>query len=300
MKHRSNFVKKLLCLGYGYVARQLAARLKTEGWSIAGTVRDPQKARRIAADSVEAIEWANGALGPRAFIGTSAILVSTPPSEGGCPSLASVENRLRKHANQISWVGYLSTNGVYGDHAGAWVDESAELRAKSPRALNRIAAENRWRAFARGLGIPLVIFRLPGIYGPGRSALDMVRDGRAQRIFKPGQVFSRAHVDDIAAALQASLEKPAAGDLFNIADDEPGPPQDVIEYACALVGVEPPPLVHFENANLSEMAKTFYVDNKRVSNRLMKSRLTPSLTYPTFREGLSALYRDENARSSGD
>jgi nucleoside-diphosphate-sugar epimerase len=279
-------MKKLLCLGYGYVARRLAARLKGAGWSVAGTVRDASRRGDVERDGVNPVLWsAAGAAVP----GADALLVSTPPTENGCPSLALVAATRAAPA----YVGYLSTNGVYGDHQGAVVDEASPLLAASPRGLARIAAEESWRAFAAARGAHLVIFRLPGIYGPGRSAFDQVREGRAQRIVKPGQVFSRMHVDDIAAAVEASLRRPQAGTLFNLADDEPAPPQDVIEHACRLLGAPPPPLVPFEQAALSEMARSFYADNKRVSNALMKSALGVRLRFPTYREGLAAILAAE-------
>ena len=279
----------MLLLGYGYVARRLAAWLIAEDWSVAGTYRDPTRIGALKADGVEAHSWEGGILTPHAFDKVTSVLISTPPGEGGCPALAAAGHALAENRGQIRWIGYLSTNGVYGDWNGAWVDEQSPLRATSNRALRRIRAESDWAGHARNYGLPLVLFRLPGIYGPRRSALDTVRDGSAQRIVKKGQVFSRAHVDDIAAALTASVANPAAGSLFNIADDEPAPPQDVIEYACKLLGVAPPPLVPIDGANLSEMAKSFYADSKRVSNRLMKERLLPRLAYPTYREGLRAL-----------
>ena len=161
----------------------------------------------------------------------------------------------------------------------------------------RLAAENAWRAFAEEQGPRLVIFRLPGIYGPGRSAIDQVRSGRAQRIFKAGQVFSRMHVEDIAAAVEASLNRPQAGALFNLADDEPAPPQDVVDYACRLLGVPSPPLIPIEEAALSDMARSFYADNKRVSNALMKRALGVGLLYPTYREGLRAILDSEIRRA---
>ncbi len=285
--------QRLFCLGYGYVARRFAPRLIASGWTAAGTIRVEAKAAALLTDRAAPVLWPEQAFDAEAFDGVSAILVSTPPGDDGCPAFATSRDAITAHGVRINWIGYLSTNGVYGDHAGAWVDEGAALNATSPRALNRIAAENQWRGFARAHNLPLVIFRLPGIYGPGRSALDSVRAGRAQRIVKEGQVFSRAHVDDIASALEASIANPAAGDLFNIADDLPAPPQDVIAYACRLLGVPPPPLVSINDANLSEMAKSFYADNKRVSNALMKARLLPSLNYPTYREGLTALCNND-------
>lgn len=285
--------KQLLCLGYGYVARRLARTLTRDGWRIAGTYRNSETRAQIEAEGLRPISWAAGRLDRDAFERATAILVSTPPGDDGCPALKAVGDGVEQGAAAISWIGYLSSNGVYGDHKGAWVDETSPLLATSRRARNRIDAEKNWRAFGKAAGIPVIIFRLPGIYGPGRSAFDAIREGRAQRIDKPGQVFSRAHVDDIAAALKRSLDAPDAGDLFNIADDEPAPPQDVVSYACDLLGVATPPLIPFEEAALSEMAKSFYADNKRVSNALMKARLLPSLNYPTYREGLAAILSEE-------
>lgn len=287
---------RLLCLGYGYVARRLARRLLGEGWRLAGTARADDKAAALDAEGVEPIAWDEDALGPHAFDESTAALISTPPDADGCPAYAAAEPSLRHCARNFSWIGYLSSNGVYGDHGGAIVDEAAPLLATSLRAQRRIGAEAQWRAIGAAISVPVVIFRLPGIYGPGRSALDAVREGRAQRIVKPGQVFNRAHVDDIAAALRASLANPAAGALFNIADDEPAPSEDVIAHACALLGVAAPPLIPFESADLPATARSFYDDNKRVSNRAMKERLLPVLRYPTYREGLAAILDEERRR----
>lgn len=287
--------KRLLCLGYGYVARRLAARATAAGWAVSGTIRDADRAPSLEKEGVAPVMWTEAGVDPAAIEGADAILVSTPPDANGCPALAAATAALVARAHPASWIGYLSTNGVYGDHGGAWVDETSALNATSPRAKDRIAAEEQWRALAAAARSPLVVFRLPGIYGPGRSALDTVREGRAQRIVKKGQVFNRAHVDDIAAALHASLDNPSAGDLFNIADDEPAPPQDVVEYACDLLGVAPPPLVPIEQSTLSEISRSFYADNKRISNARMKVRLLPALSYPTYREGLRAILREERA-----
>lgn len=283
----------LLCLGYGYTARTLAPRLIADGLRVTGTTRNPQKAAAMKEAGVNSLIWDSDGAAPRLPEDTSAILISAPPDEPGCPALAAFGTQLAARAGSLKWTGYFSTNGVYGDHGGAWVDENSELRATSPRARQRIKAENEWREFAGAKGLPLVIFRLPGIYGPGRSAIGRVRSGGGKRIYKPGQVFSRMHVDDIAAALEKSLKAPAAGDLFNLADDEPAPPQDVVEFACNLLGVKPPPLIPIEEADLSEMAKSFYADNKRVSNRRMKEKLLPRLAYPTYREGLTAIFEQE-------
>ena len=282
----------LFCLGYGYTAKALARRLGSRGWRIAGATRSPEKAVTMGAEGVEPVIW-DGAFPVEALAGATHILVSTPPGEDGCPALNAAGDAIAAHSSGVQWIGYLSTNGVYGDHGGAWVNEDSELRGASPRALRRIAAEESWRQFSAARAIPLVIFRLPGIYGPSRSAIDTVRAGTAKRIYKAGQVFSRMHVDDIAAALAASMIHPKAGNLFNLADDEPAPPQDVIEYASVLLGVEPPPLVSLKDANLSDMAKSFYTDNKRVSNQRMKEALDVTLRHPTYREGLKAILADE-------
>ena len=282
---------RLLCFGCGYTARALAARLLTENWRISGTTRSKEKADALARGSIEPMIWSNG-FDSAALDDATALLVSTPPTEHGCPALTAAGAAIAERRNTISWIGYLSTNGVYGDHDGAWVDETSELKPTTERAHRRIAAEQAWRRFGEKCSLPVVIFRLPGIYGPGRSALDTVRAGKAKRLYKEGQVFSRAHVEDIAATLYASLSDPIAGNLFNIADNEPAPPQDVIEYACVLLGVDSPPLTPIEDADITDMARSFYRDNKRVKNDRMKERLGVTLKYPTYREGLEALLRE--------
>lgn len=282
--------QQILFLGYGYVAKVLARRLRDRGWRVAGTYRRADQLDEFEADGVAPVVWSSGAISETILAGIDAILVSTPPGESGCPALAATREALA--AAPPVWIGYLSTNGVYGDHGGAVVDETSPLLATSLRGRARIAAEDHWRALAKIAGHRLVVFRLPGIYGPGRSALDQVRSGRAQRTFKAGQVFSRMHADDIAAAIGASLSRPQSGALFNLADDEPAPPQDVIEFACRLLGVEPPPLIPIEKAQMTEMARSFYADNKRVSNALMKAELGVKLAYPTYREGLRAIFEN--------
>lgn len=281
---------RLLIFGYGYTARALVRNLRNAGdWSFAGTTRSSERANAIQAEGVEPVVWNGEAFDAATLRSATHILVSTPPDDNGCPALISAGEAIASNKDAIQWIGYLSTNGVYGDHDGAWVDENSALNGTSTRAMRRIEAEDAWRAFTNKHNLRLVIFRLPGIYGPGRSAIDTVRKGTAKRIYKAGQVFSRMHVDDIAAALAASIANPAAGDLFNLADDEPAPPQDVITHACALLGVAPPPLVPIDDANLSAMAKSFYADNKRVSNRRMNEALNFTLQYPSYRDGLRAI-----------
>ncbi len=283
--------KKLFCFGYGYSAAALARRLRKDGWRVAGTTTSEEKAAAMEKEGVEAHHWAGGDFDAALLDGATAILISTPPDEKNCPAFRAASDAITERHESIKWIGYLSSNGVYGDHGGAWVDEDSNLAPTNDRAKRRIHAEADWAGLGVAWSLPLIIFRLPGIYGPGRSALDTVRDGKARRIVKEGQVFNRMHVDDIAATLAASMANPRAHDLYNLADDEPSPPQDVIDYACKLLKVEPPPLTPLENAELSEMAQSFYHDNKRVSNARMKKTLGVTLNYPTYREGLDALLK---------
>ena len=189
---------------------------------------------------------------------------------------ASGDPALDRHADDIAaipglaWLGYLSTTGVYGDRAGGWVDENSELRPSGPRGQRRVAAEAGWQGLWRRRGVPVHIFRLAAIYGPGRSPFDALRAGTARRIAKPGQVFSRIHVDDLAGVLVASIARPRPGAIYNVCDDEPAAPEAVVAHAASLLGLPAPPLVPFEAAGLSPMARSFYDDNKRVSNALIK------------------------------
>ena len=284
----------LFCFGYSYTAAALANSLREKGFQIVGTTRNAEKAAEMEEAGVAARVW-EGAFDAAWLDGATHLLISTPPGEKGCPAFNAAKDFIVERRENLKWLGYLSTNGVYGDHGGAWVDENSALKPSSDRARRRIAAEADWAGLAVEYELPLIIFRLPGIYGPGRSALDTVRAGKARRVYKDGQVFSRMHVSDIAAALHASMDGPDAHDLYNLADDEPAPPQDVIAYACELLGVDPPPLVEIEDADLSPMAKSFYADNKRVSNKRMKETLGITLAYPDYREGLRAILASEKA-----
>jgi len=211
-----------------------------------------------------------------------------PPDKVGDPVLDIHAEEIAA-ARGLRWIGYLSTTGVYGDRAGGWVDEDAPLQPTGERSRRRVVAEARWLDLYRHHGAPVHVFRLAGIYGPGRSALDAVRSGRAQRIVKPGQVFSRIHVSDVVQVLRASMANPNPGAVYNLCDDDPAAPADVIAFACDLLGVLAPPPVAIEQAGLSDMALSFYADNKRVSNRRIKEELGVSLLYPSYRDGLRAL-----------
>jgi nucleoside-diphosphate-sugar epimerase len=285
---------ELFCAGYGYSAAALASRLLPQGWRVSGTARDPAKRAAMASLGVEAQD--PGQAMAAALARATHLVVSVPPGEQGDPIL----NMLRDWpAPQLAWIGYLSTTGVYGDHGGAWVTEASELRPLSPRSRRRAAAEGEWAGWARERGVPVQIFRLAGIYGPGRSQLDGLRDGTARRIVKPGQVFSRIHVGDIANVLERAIENPSVDGAFNVCDDLPAPPADVTAYAAELLGIAPPPLEDFDaaRATMSEMALSFWADSKRVANDRMKAHLGVKLLYPTFREGLAAILRAEGDRS---
>jgi len=264
----------------GYTAERLALRLAGEGWEIAGATRNPEKAARFAARG-----W--NRFGRAA---ATHMLLSAPPGEAGDPFLPGFEP-----PPGLVWAGYLSTTGVYGDRGGGWVNEQSALAPTGGRGRRRVAAEAGWAA----LKLPLHLFRLPGIYGPGRNALAAVRAGRARRIVKPGQVFSRIHVEDIAAVLAASIARPNPGRVYNLADDAPAPPAEVTAFACRLLGVTPPPAEPFETAQLSPMAQSFYRDSKRVSNARIKAELGVRLRYPTYREGLRALLAAGEGRAPG-
>ena len=214
------------------------------------------------------------------------LLVSAAPGADGDPVLRYLDELLVGLITSLEWVGYLSTIGVYGNSDGAWIDESATRRPSSERGKRRVITEDAWLSFGARTGIAVQVFRLPGIYGPGRSPLHKVAEGKSRRIVKPGQVFNRAHVEDIAQVVLASIASPRAGAIYNVSDDEPSPPQDVIKYAAELLGIDAPEEVAFETADMTPMARSFYSDNKRVGNALIKRELGVELKYPTYREGL--------------
>lgn len=271
----------LLSLGHGYTADALARRLIPLGWRVLGTTRSPDRAAELRSRGIEPLQWPCD-LAP-ALAETSHVLAAAAPADGGDPFLA--EARATLEAARPMWVGYLSTTAVYGDHQGGWVDEETPLRPQSARAVQRVLAEQQWMA----TGLPVHIFRLAGIYGPGRGPFEKVRDGTARRILKPGQVFSRIHVDDIAATLLASMTRPSPGRIYNVCDDDPAPPEDVLSHAARLLHLPEPPGVAYESADLSPMARSFYAENKRVRNTRIKVELGVHLSYPSYREGLAAL-----------
>lgn len=283
--------KTLLSLGHGYSAAALATELEGHGWTVIGTTRSEEKAERLRASGITPLIWPGEDLSD-AVRHASHILVSAAPSPEGDPFLLHHRDLLAGAAPE--WVGYLSTTGVYGDRDGGWVDETSELRPATKRGQMRVAAEAAWRA----LGLPLHIFRLAGIYGPGRGPFAKVRSGSARRIIKPGQVFSRIHVEDIGQTLAASIARPNPGAVYNLCDDDPAPPQDVIAYAAELLGCPLPPEDPFETAQMSPMARSFYAESKRVRNTRIKDELGVQLRYPSYKKGLQALLRREAAASA--
>jgi len=282
----------LFAFGLGYSARELASRLLADGWRVSGTCRNAEKAAAMAGDGIAAhlFDPTNGIVpDPAVIADASHILTSIAPGEDGDPVIQHFADALAE--SMATWIGYLSTTGVYGDSGGDWVDEDSPTEPSLARAQRRVAAERDWLALHRDHGRPVHIFRLAGIYGPGRSAIETVRDGKARRIDRPGQLFGRIHVTDIANTVMASIARPAPGEIYNVTDDEPAAPADVTTYACELLGVQPPPLVPFDEAakTMSPMGRTFWADNRKVSNRKMRQKLAVDLAYPTYREGLRAV-----------
>jgi hypothetical protein len=290
--------KRLFAFGYGYTADFLGRTLLTSNtWSLAGTTRDTQKRSALRARGIDAYLFTEEKpLGdPLAMLdGVTHILISTPPDKEGDVVYRLHGDDLRRIPT-LKWIGYLSTTSVYGDRDGQFVDETAELRPTSIRGSRRVRAENDWRNFEQESGIPVDIFRMAGIYGPGRSALDSVRAGIKRRILKAGHKFSRVHVNDVVEVLMKTLALPSShkGAIYNIADDEAAPSHEVIAYACRLLNQDPPPLVPFEEANLAPITLSFYSDNKQIKNEKIKNDLNVTLSYPNYRVGLEACLAEE-------
>ena len=275
----------LFVFGMGYSARRLAARMVPQGWQVTGTTRG--ESRRLSV-GVEVVQWGGkDTIAPPAG---AHWLVTLPPDANGCPA-ARAAGHLAASAASVT---YLSTTGVYGDLDGGWAMEWSAVNPGSDRAKARVLAEQQWLEATGGAAR---IVRLPGIYGPGRSPFERLREGSANRVVKPGQVFSRVHVEDIARGLQALLAKPGMSGVFHLCDDEPAPPQDVTAFAASLLGMAPPPETAIDAAGLSAMARSFYAECKRVSNGRTKSALGWRPLYPTYREGLRAVLAEEQGEA---
>ena len=286
---------QLFCFGLGYSARVIARKLIEQGWRVAATTRDAEKADALRGDGITPYRF-NDAQGlsnlAEAMEGVTHLLSSIPPDAQGDPAILRHGRALAEvfKGSALRWVGYLSTIGVYGDHQGRWIDEDCPVTPLSRESRQRVRAEEQWREFGRSVGVPAHLFRLPGIYGPGgRSQIDALRAGRARRIVKPGQVFNRIHVDDLADVVIASMQRPGGSSVFNVTDDAPAPANEVVAYAARLLGIDPPPEVAFEDADLPPFALHFYAECKRVRNDRIKEELGVKLRYPTYREGLAAI-----------
>lgn len=283
---------RLFVFGVGYSSKAIIEEVRDRFDWIGGTTRSAEKASALRENGIEPFIFDGEAPGDGiadALSTATHVLVSIAPNEAGDPVL-------NRHGADIAaaspqWVGYLSTVGVYGNHDGAWVDETTACKPVSKRSVQRVAAEEAWLSFAERTSVPIQIFRLSGIYGPGRNTFENFKKGRARRLIKPGQVFNRIHVADIAGAVSIAMQSPKTR-IFNVTDDQPAPPQDVVTYAAELLGVTPPPEVAFEAADLTPMARSFYGENKRVSNQRVKDELGYTFRYPDYRIALNTLVQN--------
>jgi len=279
---------RLFAFGLGYSARRI---VRLPGIEASGTVRSAQATVALRGEGIEAFVFdgvqADAGLAA-ALAQAQAILISVPPGPSGDPVLRAFAREISA-APDLERILYLSTIGVYGDWGGAWIDETSETRTTAPRGRQRLRTEEQWRSLGAARGVPVDILRLAGIYGPGRNALAKLREGDARRLVKPEQVFNRVHVDDIAEVVRPLLRAEGRGGVWNVADEEPAPPEDVIAFAAALLGLDPPPEEPFEGAAMSEMSRSFYEDNRRIRIDKLKRELGFRPLYPTYREGLRAL-----------
>ena len=285
----------LFCFGLGYTGTVLAKKLRDLGWRVSGTAREPLDDSAVFPFSghAEEVEAIAGTLRTATHV-----LSTIPAMELGDPILAAIEQALAE-SEDLTWIGYLSTTGVYGNTDGAVVSESTPTNPSGERGMRRVLAENQWRHLYGTYDLPVHVFRLPGIYGPGRSVFDQLKQGKSQRILKPGHKFNRIHVDDIAGALIASMKQPNPGAIYNVCDDNPVEPAEVTTYACDLMGIEPPPLVDFFEAekSMSPMGRSFWNDNRLVSNGRIKSELGVELIYPDYKSGLDAIWARSDSQS---
>lgn len=290
---------RVLIFGAGFSGRAIGRRFAEAGIPVAGTTRSPEKFGGLERAGIKPFQFDGVVSEPLAaeLEQTTHLIISAAPDAAGDPVLNAAGELLRHHTPALQWIGYLSTVGVYGDRGGGWVTEDDTRDQTSTRGLQRVAAEQAWIAFGEERGVPVALLRLAGIYGPGRNTFLNLEEGKAKRVIKPGQVFNRIHVEDIAGATDLLARKKIRG-AFNIADDEPGPPQDVVAFAAKLIGREPPPEIPFEDAVMSPMARSFYGDNKRVSNVKLRSA-GYAFRYPNYRVALQTMMQAGNWRDAG-
>ncbi len=294
---------KLFCFGYGYCCDYLGHALSQlpREWEISGTTRDSERRSTLNERGVKAhlFDRQHPLVDPDFLLSeTTHLLISTPPDDDGDPSFLIHGQDIAKLKN-LQWVGYISTTGVYGDRDGRHTDETTETNPTSRRGSRRARAEEQWMSLHHQYGLPVHIFRLAGIYGPGRSALDSVRAGIARRINKKGHAFGRIHVEDIVGGLLHSFRQPTPGEIYNLCDGTPAPSHEVIAYACELLGKPPPPMIDFEDANLAPMTRSFYLENRRVSSQKIKETLGMTFKYPDFKAGLRGCLEAEQYAAQG-
>lgn len=283
---------RLFCFGLGFSSLALAERLLPKGWHVSGTYRDSDRKDTAPLKNSYLFDGTHPTPEISEAISCAThLLITIPPQPSFDVVLKNFSEEIAK-ASHLQWIGYISSTGVYGDAQGEWVDETSPLRGSTDLNRRRIEVESAWLKMGKDHGLPVMIFRCVGIYGQNRNLLVSVKKGRARRIEKPGLVFSRIHAEDLAQTLEASIKKTMSGEVYNVSDDCPCPPAEAVEYACGLLGVEPPPLVPYEKADLSPTARGFYNTNKRISNKKIKEELGVKLRYPDYRSGLDALLKD--------
>lgn len=283
--------RRLLVFGLGFAGRVAARRFREAGWEVVGTVRTEEARAAAATEGFEAILFDGKSPLPDAPVflkSVTHVLTTVPPDEDGRDAVLGLHGRDLARASSVEWVGHLSSTAVYGDSNGEWVGETAWLKPTNERGRRRVAVERAWLDLCRADFLAVHVFRLPGIYGPGRDAIDALRAGRARRIVKPGHVMSRIHVEDLASTLLASVAKPNPGGIYNVADDLPAPSHEVTAFAASLLGVEPPPEENWETAEMSPMLREFYADSRKIKNDRVKNRLGVTLRYPDYKAGLTA------------
>lgn len=293
--------KHLFCFGYGYSCEHLGHVLERSGqWKISGTTRDSDKKCNLREHGIHAhiFDYDMPLADPLYMLrNVTHLVISTPPDDEGDPVFNTHGHEIAQLEN-LQWIGYLSTTGAYGDQNGGWVDETTPTRPTTKRGSRRLKAEEQWLSLHEHYGLPVHIFRLAGIYGPGRSALDSVRSGIARRINKPGHAFSRIHVEDIVQVLIASMTHPKGGEIYNVCDDHPAPSHEVISYACEMLGIEPPPLLPYDKVDMAPITQSFYADNKRVHNDKIKNDLGVDLLFSDYKKGLQACLENETKTDS--
>ena len=280
----------LFCFGLGFSGRALGHSLFQDGWKVSGTTRSPEKLKVLEQKGFGVYFFpGEECLIEVQLVSATHIIVTIPPKEEGDVVFREFREAIIQ-AKNLKWLGYISSTGVYGNHNNKWVDETSFLTPSNERNLLRVKVENQWLELGRKKSIGIHIFRSAGIYGPGRNMLETVKSGKARRIEKKGQVNGRIHVEDLVSVLKASIGKPNPGSIYNVCDDEPAPSKEVVEFACQLLKINPPPVISFNKAELSEMARIFYLDNKKIKNKKIKIELNIKLKYPNYREGLKAIF----------